>query len=244
MAETRAGAVEGVASGVVMVAMVDLPPAPRDTSTATRLLLACGIVGPVAFWALSIAAMLSWPGYDPVSDSISGLIYAPEGWLQVDAFILLAVLTMAFAVGLGRVAGATPADRSAVRAALLVLAAWELGFALFPANTPGGSSFHGTAHMVVLGTFALAFPVLSFRIGRVLRRDDPWRRAGTLTFAVTLVMAVAIVGVVLTVAGPLDPWTGVLERIWVAVPSLWLVGLAVHGLLVSAGHFSGPRPQA
>ena len=212
-------------------------PEPRDASIATRLLLACGIAGPVLFWTLGLAAMLSWPGYDPVSDSISGLIYATEGWLQVDAFILLAVLTMVFAVGMGRVAGATLADRAIVRGAVLVLAALELGFALFPANRPGGSSLHGTAHMLVLGTFAVAFPIAGFRMAAVLRRDPPWWRAGILTYGVSVLMAVAIVGVALVVGGPLDPWTGLLERIWVAVPSLWLVGLAAHGLVVTTGRF-------
>ena len=215
---------------------------PRDGSTSTRLLLACGIAGPVLFWVLGAAAMLSWPGYDPVADSISGLIYAPEGWLQEDAFIFLAVLTMAFAVGMGRIAGATPADRRQVRGALLVLAAVELGFAIFPANTSDGSSFHGTAHMITLGVFAVAFPIVGFGIGAILRADPPWWRAGILTTIVSGVMALAIVGVVLVLAGPLDPWTGLLERIWVAIPSLWLAGLALHGLLVSAGRIRGRAP--
>jgi len=214
-------------------------PIAREASAGTRLLLACGVAGPVSFLGLGSLAMASWPGYDVVAGSVSGLVHAPEGWLQVDAFILLAVLTAAFAVGMGRIAGATQVDRTAVRGALLVLAAIELGFALFPANADGGSTLHGSLHMGALGVFALAFPALGFRIGRILRRDPAWRSAGALTFAVAVFMAVAIVGVVLVVAGPLEPWTGVLERIYVGVPTLWLIGLAVHGLLVSTGRLPG-----
>jgi hypothetical protein len=59
---------------------------------------------------------------------------------------------------------------------------------------------------------------------------------------VSVVMAISMVGVVLVVAGPLDAWTGLLERVWVAVPSLWLAGLAAHGLLVSTGRFATTRP--
>jgi hypothetical protein len=256
MAEAPAGADGGAVTDVEAAAAgtrtTSAPAtAGRDTSAGTRLLLACGIAGPVAFWGLGLLAMASWPGYDVVADSISGLVYAPEGWLQVDAFVLLAVLTAAFAVGMGRVAGATPADRARVRSALLVLAVIELGFALFPTdaghagnagNAGDAASLHGTAHMLVLGTFAIAFPILGFRIAAVLRCDPPWWRAGILTYAVSVVMAISIVGVALVVAGPLDAWTGLLERVWVAVPSLWLAGLAVHGLLVSAGRFATTRP--
>jgi hypothetical membrane protein len=219
-------------------------PAERDTSAGTRLLLACGIAGPVAFWGLGLLAMASWPGYDVVADSISGLVHAPEGWLQVDAFVLLAVFTAAFAVGMGRVAGATRVDRARVRSAILVLAVVELGFSIFPTDVGDAASLHGTAHMLVLGTFAIAFPIVGFRIASVLRRDPPWWRAGILTYAVSVVMAISIVGVALVVAGPLDAWTGLLERIWVAVPSIWLVGLAVHGLLVSTGWIRGRAPAS
>jgi hypothetical membrane protein len=232
----------GAAGSTASTAPADGAGSVRDASASTRLLLACGLVGPVLFWVLGAAAMRSWPGYDAVADSISGLIYAPEGWLQEDAFIVLAVLTMAFAVGMGRIAGATSADRRQVRGSLLVLATLELGFAVFPANAPGGASFHGTAHMVTLGVFAIAFPFLGFRVAAVLRRDRPWWRAGVLTDAVSVTMAIAIVGVALVVFGPLDPWTGLLERMWVAVPSLWLAGLALHGLLVSAGRIRGSAP--
>jgi len=247
MAEGPAGAGVGAATdgeaGVAGTRTASAPaPAGRDASAGTRLLLACGIAGPVAFWGLGLLAMASWPGYDVVADSISGLVYAPEGWLQVDAFVLLAVLTAAFAVGMGRIAGETPADRARVRSAILVLAVIELGFALLPTDAGDAASLHGTAHMLVLGTFAIAFPILGFRIAAVLRCDPPWWRAGILTYAVSVVMAISIVGVALVVAGPLDAWTGLLERIWVAVPSLWFIGLAVHGLLVSAGRFATARP--
>ena len=253
MAEAPAGADGGAVTDVEAAAAgtrtTSAPAtAGRDTSAGTRLLLACGIAGPVAFWGLGLLAMASWPGYDVVADSISGLVYAPEGWLQVDAFVLLAVLTAAFAVGMGRVAGATRVDRARVRSAILVLAVIELGFSIFPTdagdagNAGDAASLHGTAHMLVLGTFAIAFPILGFRIAAVLRCDPPWWRAGILTYAVSVVMAISIVGVVLVVAGPLDACTGLLERVWVAVPSIWLIGLAVHGLLVSTGRFATARP--
>ena len=219
--------------------MTGLALEPREASLATRLLLACGIAGPVLFWVLGAIAAATWPGYDPVSDSISVLVHAPEGWLQVDAFILLAVLSLAFAIGMGRVTGATPAARRRVRSALLVLAAIQLGFALFPTDPAEATSLHGEIHTLVFAAFAITFPILAWRIAGPLRADRPWRRAGALTAAVAIVMTAALVTVPLTIAGPLEPWLGLLERIYVAVPSLWLAGVAAHGLVVATGRF-GP----
>jgi hypothetical membrane protein len=214
------------------------PPEPRDVSVATRLLLGCGIAGPVLFWALGSVAAATWPGYDPVAQSISVLVQAPNGWLQEDGFILLGVLTMVFAVGMGRVAGRTAAARARVRSALLALAVIDLGFALFPADGPdAATSPFGAVHMLVFATFAVAFPILSWRIAVPLRADPPWRRAGTLTAGVAVGMAIALATVVLTVGGPLEPWLGLLERAYVAVPSLWLASLAAHGLVVTTGRF-------
>lgn len=216
---------------------------PRETSAFTRLLLACGIAGPVVFWVLGAVAALSWPGYSPISGSISSLIFAPEGWLQVDAFILMAALTAAFGVGMGRVAGATSRDRTEIRRYILLLATIELGFALFPTDPGEGlgtvASLHGSLHMLDVIVWAFAFPVLAWAMARILRRDPPWRRAGVLTDVVAVTMVVAIGGVLLVVAGPLEDWTGALERIWVAIPSLWLAGLSLHGLMVAAGRIRG-----
>jgi hypothetical membrane protein len=220
-----------------MTAVEPTAPAPRDASTGTRLLLACGIAGPALFWILGAIAAITWPGYDPVSGSISVLVYAPEGWLQVDAFILLGVSSLAFAVGMGRIAGTDGSARARVRTGFLVLAVILLGFALFPTDPGKARSLHGSIHMLVLFTFAVAFPIVAWWISTTLRADPPWRRAGTLTAALAIVMAIALVTFPLTLAGPLEPLLGVLERIYVAVPSLWLAGLAAHGLVVTTGRF-------
>jgi hypothetical membrane protein len=212
-------------------------PEPRDASLSTRLLLACGIAGPVLFWVLGATAAATWPGYDPVSQSISVMVTAPQGWLQVDAFILLGVLSFAFAVGMGRVAGRDGAARRRVRSALLVLAAIELGFALFPTDPGDAVSLHGALHVVVFLAFAITFPILAWRMAGPLRADAPWRRAGTLTAAVAVVMTVALFAVPVTLAGPMEPWLGLMERIYVGIPSLWLVGIAAHGLVVTTGRF-------
>jgi hypothetical membrane protein len=212
-------------------------PEPRDASRGTRLLLACGIAGPALFWVLGAIAAATWPGYDPVSQSISVMVTAPQGWLQVDAFILLGVLSIAFAIGLGRVAGVDAAARRRVRSALLVLAGILLAFALFPTDGGDAVSLHGAIHMVVFLSFAIAFPLLSWRIAGPLRADPPWRRAGTLTVAVAIVMTIALFAVPVTLAGPLEPWLGLVERLYVGIPSLWLVGLAAHGLVVTTRRF-------
>jgi hypothetical protein len=91
--------------------------------------------------------------------------------------------------------------------------------------------------MVVFLAFAVAFPLVSWRIAGALRADPPWHRAGTLTVGVAIVMTVALFTVPVTIAGPLEPWLGLMERLYVGIPSLWLAGIAAHGLVVTTGRF-------
>jgi Protein of unknown function (DUF998) len=191
---------------------------------STRALIIAGIAAPIVSWGLSVVVMLTWSGYDPVADSISLLADAPMGWLQTLAFLASGVLGAAWAIGLGRVLGATDRDRAIVRGLLLVQAGLAIGFAIFPTDLAArASTFVGAIHLGVFYAYAITMPLTLLALGQLMRRDERWHRLAEPTAITALVVIAATMLVPLTLGGPLTPALGLLERIYVAIPSIWQV---------------------
>lgn len=194
----------------------------------TRAGILAGIVAPILAWGLSVAVIASWPGYDPVGQSISILATAPLGWLQSLAFAVSGVLGVAWALALATVLGARPRDRLMVRVLLLIQALVALGFALLPTDPEGAPvSVTGSLHLLDFGAYAITMPLTLLALGLVMRRDPRWCAAVRPTLAAGAVVLFGIPLVPATISGPLSPWLGALERVFVAVPSIWQVGAAV-----------------
>jgi len=201
----------------------------------TRALLACGAIGPVVFWVLGAAVAATWPGYDVVTDSISSMVHAPLGWLQVLAFAIGAPLTLAWAVGAARVIGSSPRDRTIVRVVFTVQAAIALAFALLPTDAAGGpETLVGGLHLATFFVYAVTMPVSLGLVGRVFGRDPAWRPASRPTAASAALIVVATLLVPLTLAGPLKAWLGLLERAYVAIPGILQVAIALRALGLAA----------
>ena len=192
--------------------------------------IVAGLVGPIVAWALTVLVAATWPGYDPIARSISVLADAPLGWLVTLAFAISGVSTAAWAFGLSNVLGSTWRDRSVVRALVLVQALIAFGFAVLPAD-PGPErapvSTIGALHLADFYLYALTMPLTLLALGLVMRRDPRWRGSVRPTFLATAVVLVSIALVPATVDGPLTPWLGLLERVFVAIPSVWQVGAGI-----------------
>jgi hypothetical membrane protein len=189
-----------------------------------------GIVAPIAAWALTVVVGAAWPGYDPIARSISVLADAPLGWLQTLAFAISGVFGAVWAFGLSSVLGATPRERSIVRALLLVQALIAFGFAILPADLGperAPVSIVGTLHLANFYLYAVTMPPTLLAFGLVMRRDPRWRGSVRPTFLAAAVVLVSIALVPATLDGPLTPWLGLLERVFVAVPSIWQVGAGI-----------------
>jgi hypothetical membrane protein len=184
-----------------------------------------GIVAPVIAWALSLVVITGWPGYDPIRQSISLLAHAPLGWLQTLAFAISGLLGLAWAFGLSNVLGATARDRWIVRGLLLLQAVIGLGFAVLPTDPEGvPETATGGLHLFDFYLYAVTMPLTLLVLGSVMRRDPRWRGAARPTLIAASLVVVSIALVPATLDGPLTPWLGLLERVFVAIPSVWQVG--------------------
>lgn len=151
--------------------------------SATRKLLACGVlVGPFYLLVGLIQALVR-DGFDLARHPLSLLANGSGGWVQSANFVLSGLLVIAASVGIGR------ALRRESR-----LAGWVLGCfgasmiaaAVFPADpvdgfpigTPEGFptaiSTPGMLHFVAGGLGFLALGVSCFVIAAALRRRDRW----------------------------------------------------------------------
>ena len=199
----------------------------RRTPVATAGILA-GIAAPIVSWGLSAVVIAGWPGYDAISQSISLLAVAPLGWLQTVAFAVSGILGAAWAFGLSGVLGATSRDQAIVRGLVLLQAAVTIAFAIFPTDPDGVPiSAIGQIHLANFYLYSVTMPLTLLVLGLVMRRDPRWRGGArpTLFAAGLVVLATALVPA--TIEGPLTPWLGLLERLYVAIPSVWQVGVGL-----------------
>jgi len=179
------------------------------------------IIGPIqSVLGWTIAGSL-WPGYDGVKQTISELA-APESPVKVimsSFFILGGTLTLV--VSLFARTLATPG-----RIALFLTAIATYGLTIFPTPLIGYSIWH---RIFAISSFVLSagWPLFAMRF----RKDAPaiLRPFASIT-ATVLQAALAIAFLVVWVREPIDPFTGVWERVVAVSQSLYIsvVVIAVY----------------
>ncbi len=179
------------------------------------------IIGPIqSVLGWTIAGSL-WPGYDGVKQTISELA-APESPVKVimSSFFILGG-TLTFIVSLFARTLATPG-----RIALFLTAIATYGLTIFPTPLIGYSIWH---RIFAISSFVLSagWPLFAMRF----RKDAPaiLRPFASIT-ATVLQAALAIAFLVVWVREPIDPFTGVWERVVAVSQSLYIsvVVIAVY----------------
>lgn len=220
------------------------------TSTArprslTRLLLVCGLLGPLQFTLLYLVEGATRQGYDPMRNAVSALSLTDAGWVDIVSLVANGLLLIAFAIGIRRVlrcrgVGWRP----------LLLGACGLGFVVagvfatdpaqgYPPGTPPGpavvTTLYGAIHFAVGATLAfggmvlaaLAFAISFRRQGRL-----GWALYSSLTAIVIVVCFVGFADLGLN-GGP----AGLAERIAFVVGLGWVAMLS--GTLLRANGDGG-----
>lgn len=209
-----------------------------------KALVSCGIVMFALYIAMDVIASLSYDGYSYTDQTISELsaVDAPTrgAWLAMS--VAWQVLSLAFAVGVLRVAG----RRRSVRIIgwlLLVSAVVGILWWFAPMHqrevlAADGGDWRDTMHLALGGLSSLEFFAMigvgAFAFGRLFR----WYSFATigvmLVFGMLMNSAVAAVG-----NNEPTPWLGIWERITVEGAMLWQAVFA--GVLLWDRHGDGSR---
>ena len=198
--------------------------------SSTRILLACGIAASVLFIGMDLmAAVYLSPGYDYTAQQVSELsaIGAPsrEFWMAMS--YPYALLSLAFALGVWRAAE----GRRSLRTSAVLIGLFALNGFLWGLIAPmhmRGTEFTGTDTMHIVFAGSAVLLIVAFMISGSVALGRGFRLYTGLT-----VLAMLSAGAVVSTAIPAiaadqpTPWMGLVERISVYGPIIWLAVLAL-----------------
>jgi len=208
----------------------------------TRLLIACGAVGPLLFVIVLLIEGATRPGYSAWHNYGSSLSLGDQGWMQITNFIVCGLLTLCFAIGLrqvfrtGRGSVWGPILLGVFGLALIVAGVFvtDPGLGYPPGtHTSGPQTLHGTIHgvnaIITFGSLAIAIFILARRFA-----GDPNWKGWALYSLVTGVLVVASF-IAATFVSALDEGgvlqgspTGLLQRIGIIAGWGWIALLAIR----------------
>jgi hypothetical protein len=193
-----------------------------------KSLLVCGIVSTLLYIGTDILLAMISPGYSYAGQAISELsaIGAPTRPLWIAMTFLYVPLLVAFGAGVLRSAG----EKRSLRITGILIIVWGVVGLLwlpFPMHMRGAEfSTTDTMHLVMSGvTVILITLFISFGSGA----RGKWFRLYSILTILALLGFGALVGMQAprVAAGLPTPWMGVMERVSVYSPMLWVIVLAV-----------------
>jgi hypothetical membrane protein len=214
----------------------------RDYPLTTRLLIACGAIGPLLFILVFLIESAIRPNYSAWHNFVSDLSEGNQGWTQVASFLLCGICVICFALGLRQV---FRSGKGAIWGPLLLgifgisllisgLFVTDPSLGYYPAGT---SSSTQTLHGMIHGANApLAFGSLTiamFVLARRFASDPAWRRWALYSLVAGLLFVgsfiACLVTAVLDQKGilPNSP-TGLLERLAIIIGWGWIALLALQ----------------
>lgn len=201
----------------------------------SRLLAICGIIGPIFFTTVVVILGLLRPGYSHLAQAVSelGEVGAPNAIVQDINFIMLGLLTLAFAFGLHLGIGAGRGSKigPALLAVFAVVAG--VGNGLLPCD-PGCKfvTLTGIMHNITGLTGFVAFIATALTIARRLREDSLWQRYSSYSL-VTGVFAVLFLVLFILSSEFFPAWRGGFQRLFVGAMLLWIELMAIRLFQVS-----------
>jgi hypothetical membrane protein len=208
-------------------------------SGSTRILLGCGVLGPLLFMAIFAVEGTLRAAYDPLKHQVSLLSLTERGWIQVGSFLLNGALVVAFAAGLRRilvagraaVGGPTAVAIAGIGIVVAGLFSMQPSFGYPPGAPPGvGSVISIGSYVHVLGAVlffvgmtaaSLLFAARFRSAGRSL-----WSAYSALTGAAILIFFAASSGGGQDDTPFVPEYAGLLQRVAIVAGLVWMTVLA------------------
>jgi hypothetical protein len=201
---------------------------------ATRLLLACGAIGPLLFIVVFLIEGATRIDYSAWHHFVSSLSLGPRGWVQIANFLICGVLVLCFAIGLRRVLH--PGKGSTWGPILLgIFGLCLIGAGLFvtdpllgyPPGAPSTPTLHGVLHMLLSLVAFIALPAACFVLARRFVGDPAWRGWAFYSIATGILVIVFFITTDL-VAASLNPnaSAGLFKRLSIIIGWGWIALLA------------------
>ncbi len=182
---------------------------------------------PIIFQVVMVLAQSLQPGYNPLRDTISSMVWGSYGWLQTINFFIFGVLMIAlvrkFITGM---------DKSVMpRFGGILLYLVGLGFiilAIFPTQSPGGvKTLQAVIHGITVYFITFLFPAACFLVAPALRKG----RYPGFIFPYTIItgslgLGLIVLGVFLKIIGAY--WFGMLERVLLLNGFIWLEIVGIY----------------
>ena len=209
------------------------------------------VAGPIAFTVAWLIGGFAQDEYSVRREDISALaaLDAQSAWIMITGFLLLAAGTVALAAGLASTLNSRPA---VVGSILVLIAGVGIAVAGLARNDcsseltacadrvdAGDVSWHHAVHDTVSLVIFLALVAAPLVLASAFRRDERWQNLRGYSIITGLVGFVLLVLFVTEAAGS---WNGLLQRVFVSVPFLWIALLGLRLTRVSAGQRGGADP--
>jgi hypothetical membrane protein len=202
---------------------------------SVRLLLACGVIGPLLNVVVLLVLGATRPNYNAWRIPDSSLELAEHGWIQVTNYIACGALLLGFAIGLKR---ARRIGRGSTWGPIL-LGIYGLTFIVsgifvtdpvlgYPPGASSTPTVHGDLHILAGQLQFISMSAACFVLARYDAADPGRRGWARYSVATGLLVAASDVAFVLTArfwdGGP----TGLIERIGIIASGCWIALLAIR----------------
>lgn len=200
------------------------------TTPRTRTLALAGLAVPVWFTAMVVIQGELHPRYSHVAMPISALAALPMGWMQNLTFAVAGVLVIALVTALHRSVRQTQ-RRDAGHVLLLIGGAALAMNAVFPWRVVDGVPTEPTTHAASAITTFLATALGMMVVSRRMTTDERWRGLAGYTRwsgALVLILFLVLGFFAIEDSAPLHRWTGLIQRVLVAVWFVWMIVVALR----------------
>lgn len=206
----------------------------------TRILLACGVAGPIVFVAGFLVLGATRRDYDPMRQFVSLLSLTADGWPMTLVFLVSGVLVIGAAIGLRRALEPGPGGRW-IRIGVGLAGIGLVGAGLFPTDAiqgyppgaptvmPSTASPSAAIHLLAALLIFLFLPVAAVLAGRRFRREGQSAAAAySVASGIVMVVANAVTSAAPGTAGLFPGLAGLLQRVSLIAGFAWLAWFALE----------------